>query len=252
MVALLTKWNTIDLKTDTIGITGYFTNYDISLYTKVAVPFVYISEELPDTLNVVFLSSGLESHAGSNLKIDDVLCEYGTVISPTLCFPAVNVSSTHFTANWLPVPDATSYSIDVSTQIDFSSYLSGFEDYDTGTDTFCIVNVSPDTYYYRARVHYDSETSINSNTIEVIVEASDITIPMEDYAKITTVGNQIMIEYETTEPGIITLYNTEGKQIINTKSSSEIHTVSVKTPGIYFLELNVKNQIIGKKILVVF
>jgi hypothetical protein len=167
MLSVLTKWNTITQHTDTIGITAYFSNYSIQDYTKVAVPYIYATEEIPDTLNVIFLSSGYTGQPGSNLKVDDVVCEYGTVVSPTLCLPAVNIGSTQFTSNWLTIPNATSYRIDVSSDPIFSSFIAGYEDLETGSDTFCLVNVSPGLYYYRVRVLYGAEVSINSNMITV-------------------------------------------------------------------------------------
>lgn len=178
-IGLLTKWNETNEETDTIGITAYFTNVIYSDYTNVAVPFIYESEEIPDTLNLVFLSSGFTGNEGSSLLIDNVLLEYGTIISPTLCFPAEDITSSNFTANWLTVPDAVSYNIDVSTEDDFSSFYNSLEDMSAGSDTFYTVEIVPGLYYYRTRVFYDPEVSLNSNTIAVpsptnCLEATDV------------------------------------------------------------------------------
>jgi len=165
--AVLTKWNVTDQKTDTIGFTAYFTGDTYTDYTYLAVPFFYTSEEIPDSLNVIITSSGFSGNAGSSLTIDNIIMEYGAVLSPTISFPAENISSSSFTANWFSIPDAVSYRVDVSEENSFSTFYSGIEDIDTGADTFYTVDVSPGIYFYRTRVFYDPEISINSNTIAV-------------------------------------------------------------------------------------
>jgi hypothetical protein len=252
MLAVLTKWNTINLETDTIGMTAYFTNYSIQTYTKVAVPFVYVSGENPDTLNVIFLSSGFEGHAGSNLKVDDVICEYGTVVSPTLCFPAVNVSSTQFTANWLPLNDASDYHIDVSTNSDFTSYLPGYGDLSTGLDTFCIVDVSPGTYYYRVRVHYDTEVSIHSNTIEVVIESNDLRKLTNDHIIVRTSANQIYIDSPLEPIEKLELYDAVGKCIYSSETPQDYFHLFVLQKGLYIAVMKLGNQVISKKFIVSF
>ena len=177
MISILTKWNEIMLETDTIGMTAYFTSNLIDTYTQVALPYIYNSEDTPDTINIIFLSSGFTGNTGSTLLIDSVAMEYGTVVSPTLCIPASDTSSIQFTANWLEIldPALTSYSIDISEENDFSSFVSGYENTDAGTNTTYNVNISTGLYFYRIRVHYDTEISINSNTIAV-------PMPVENYA----------------------------------------------------------------------
>ena len=252
MVAVLTKWNTTNLETDTIGMTAYFTNYSIQTYTKVAVPFVYLSGENPDTLNVIFLSSGFEGHVGSNLKVDDVICEYGTVVSPTLCFPAVNVSTSQFTANWLPMNGASAYHIDVSNNPDFSTFLPGYEDLSTDLDTFCILDVSPGTYYYRVRVHYDTEVSIHSNTIEVVIESNDLKILKTDPIFVRTSANQIFIDSPHKLIEKLELYDALGKCIYCSEKPQANFSISVVNNGLFIAVMKLGNQVLSKKIMVSF
>lgn len=167
MIALLTKWNDATQQTDTVGMTGYFTADTYVNYTELNVPFFYNSTETPDTLNVIFISSGFNGTAGSTLIIDDVTLLYGAVISPTFCFPASEITYSSFTTRCMTIPSASSYRLDVSESIDFASFVSGYEDLDIGTDTFAIVNLNAGLYFYRKRVVYGSETSINSNKMAV-------------------------------------------------------------------------------------
>ncbi len=167
MISLLTKWNDATQQTDTIGMTGYFTTDTYDTYTELNVPFVYKSLETPDTLNVIFLSSGFVGTVGSTLLVDDVTLLYGAVISPTLCFSASDTTYNQFTTKCMNIPDASSYELDVSENSDFTSFVLGYEDLNIGADTFAVVDVPTGLYFYRKRVNYGTETSINSNTIAV-------------------------------------------------------------------------------------
>jgi hypothetical protein len=248
MIALLTAWNESELKPDTIGITAYFTNNTVNEYTKVSVPFVYTSEQNPDTINVIFLSSGFESHAGSNLKIDDLVCEYGLIISPTLCFPAVDITSSQFTANWLTMSNADSYSIDVSEDTNFNNFLIGYENLNTNTDTFCIVNIIPGTYYYRVRVHYGDEVSINSNTIQVTVLSNDIPNIPKNSVSLQITENKILF-YATDIIQQIELYDSMGRLISIYNGSKSNAELSLNKRGIYIAKIKVGNDFIQKKII---
>ena len=180
MISLLTKWNEVMQQADTVAITGYFTADEYTNYTELNVPFIYNSLETPDTLNVIFLSSGFDGDVESTLYVDDVTLLYGAVISPTICFPASDTTYNQFTTKCITVPNASSYKLDISESNDFANFVSGYEDIDIGTDTFAFVNVPTGLYFYRKRVNYGTETSINSNTIAVPMptlnfEATDAT-----------------------------------------------------------------------------
>ena len=167
MMSILTKWNTATESTDTIGMTAYLTANEIVNYSQVNVPYIYNSEEIPDTLNVLFLSSGFTGTIGSILQVDSVSLLYGSVISPTLSFPASDTTYNSLTTRCLSIPTASSYKLDVSESNNFASFILGYEDLDIGTDTFAVVDVTAGLYFYRKRVNYGTETSINSNTIAV-------------------------------------------------------------------------------------
>ncbi len=249
----LTKWNTIDLQTDTIGITGYLNSDTYNSYTEVELPFIYNSQEIPDTLNIIFTSSGFNGNAGSSLIIDSLSMKNGTIVSPTLCFPADEITSSSFKAHWMTVPNAVSYRIDVSDNSDFSTFLTAYEDLNTGTDTFLIVNTAnTGTYYYRVRVNYDSETSINSNTIEVLVEDTGVKNFISDNIKLFTDGNFVNIAGFDSGIKKIKVYNIEGKIIKDFSETRNKLRFSLPKPGIYIIEIQTKEKIIRKKINIVF
>jgi len=182
--AYLTKWNEITHKSDTIGGTAYFTEYNYQDYTNISLPFIYFSTETPDTINIGFLSSAFSPKTGSVLIVDDLQITNDLVFPTTLCLPATNISSTGFTANWLPIPGATNYLLDISENLNFTSFLPGFEQFEVGTDNSYILNsIEPGIYYYRITVVYLTTQSILSN--KTIVALPVETIPASN---ITSTG----------------------------------------------------------------
>jgi len=245
--AFLTKWNSVYSQTDTIAITGYFNSNVYDTYTKVNLPFMYSSAEIPDTLNIIFTSSGMSGNAGSRLYLDSISMINGTIVSPTICFPADEITSLSFKAHWLTIPGATSYSLDVSENENFSYFITGYENLNTGLDTFYTVNITPGTYYYKVRVNYDTETSINSNTIETIIENSDIkhfkipkTIIFSNQGNIYVSSENIIDE--------INIYGIDGKLILSKNPFSDNFKVSVNSYGIFIVEIRSRDKILRKKI----
>jgi phosphodiesterase/alkaline phosphatase D-like protein len=79
------------------------------------------------------------------------------------------VTNSGFTANWIAVSGATGYSLDVSTQSDFSRYIGDYRKRDVGNVTSWSVTGLNEhkTYYYRVRAYNGAMMSANSNVISV-------------------------------------------------------------------------------------
>lgn len=93
----------------------------------------------------------------------------GQSVQPPAAPVAISASDVDyfdFTANWNASAGATGYYLDVSTQSDFSSYVTGYENLDVGNNTSKFVDTldSNTTYYYRVRAYSAAGTSANSNT----------------------------------------------------------------------------------------
>lgn len=82
---------------------------------------------------------------------------------------ATNVTASGFTAKWNGVSGATGYRLDVSTNSSFTSYVSGYQNLDSGNVTSRSVTGlnAKTTYYYRVRAYNSGGSSGNSNVISV-------------------------------------------------------------------------------------
>lgn len=80
---------------------------------------------------------------------------------------ATNITCNSFNANWSPVGGAVSYFLDLSTDVNFGTFVVGFNNSNVGNvSTYNITGLnSIFTYYYRVRAYDGSNTSLNSNVI---------------------------------------------------------------------------------------
>ncbi len=247
--AYLTRWNDITLLADTIGMTGYMNSDTYNIYTRIDLPFIYNSTEIPDTLNIIFLSSGFSGNSGSSLLIDSLIMKNGTIVSPTYCFSADEITANSFKAHWLAVPNATSYSLDVSESADFHTFLSGYENLNTGLDTFYTVNVTgTGTYYYRVRVNYDTETSINSNTVEVIAQSNYVNNNF-DNVTVYSVNRNIILESGSNDIKKAVIYDMSGRLVAEIVCLSGNCSVGIQKTGIYIVEIHIQNKILRRKVI---
>src|SRR5207249_1978837 len=95
---------------------------------------------------------------------------------------ATSVTDHGFTANWDAATGATSYRLDVATDIDFTSFVAGYNDLNVGNVTSeAVTGLTPgETYYYPVRDVDVGGTSGDSNTI------STITVPAAPVATAAT------------------------------------------------------------------
>ena len=82
---------------------------------------------------------------------------------------ATNVTPTSFTANWGAVTRATSYRLDVATDNQFTSFVSGYNDKAVTDTSDLVTGVTPTTvsYFYRVRAVNAGGPSPNSDTVSV-------------------------------------------------------------------------------------
>ncbi|OFY65607.1 MAG: hypothetical protein A2Y71_16695 [Bacteroidetes bacterium RBG_13_42_15] len=81
--------------------------------------------------------------------------------------PATAITQTGFAANWTTVASAVSYSLDVSTDNTFASFVTGYNNKNVGSVITSEVTglTANTTYYYRVRADGVVGSSVNSNTV---------------------------------------------------------------------------------------
>jgi len=88
---------------------------------------------------------------------------------PPTALSATNISDSGFTANLNAAAGATGYRLDVSTDANFTTFVSGYSNLNIGASlSYSVTGLSAvSTYYYRVRAVNGSGTSMNSNVITV-------------------------------------------------------------------------------------
>jgi hypothetical protein len=100
-----------------------------------------------------------------------------TVVTLTITNPpatptanaGTSVMDTSFTANWTSASGATGYRLDVSTDMAFGSFVSGYNNLDVGNELSRGVSglIGGTPYYYRVRAYNEAGASGNSGIISV-------------------------------------------------------------------------------------
>ncbi len=116
-------------------------------------------------------ASAMSSDNGiaQELRSASVLVTLAQQLPAPIVSAATAVTGTGFTANWSGVGGATGYRLDVSTDIAFSSYVSGYQDLDVGnvTGKEVIISSASPSHYYRVRAYNGIGTGVNSGAMSV-------------------------------------------------------------------------------------
>jgi uncharacterized protein (TIGR02145 family) len=93
---------------------------------------------------------------------------------PPVADPATEITYDSFLANWQSVVGVDGYYLDVSTDINFGTFVAGYHNKAVGNVLNASVTglVAEETYYYRVRAYNDIGSSENSNviTVDTLVE----------------------------------------------------------------------------------
>lgn len=138
-------------------------------------------------INVSLAQSSIVISPGASISVDNVnsvsadsrdgtMKSTGTFNSRSIVFDPVataasNIAQTSFNANWGACAGALGYKIDVSTDVNFGTFVSGYQNKDVGNVTSSNINSGLSygtTYYYRARAYDIDGITGYSNTIMVV------------------------------------------------------------------------------------
>ena len=102
-----------------------------------------------------------------------------TLISAPTATGATSLNTTSFSANWSASIGATSYRLDVATDIGFASFVPGFNNLNVlNVVTFSVTGLTSNTaYFYRVRAVDANGPSANSNIITTATTFDPATIP---------------------------------------------------------------------------
>ncbi|GAB4240337.1 MAG: hypothetical protein Tsb0034_16740 [Ekhidna sp.] len=129
---------------------------------------------LPDgTYDVKATATDLAGNVGVDGTIDEL-----TISQTTVALVASNITATSFQANWSEGLEVQTYQLDVSTADDFSSFVSGYESFETTSTNEVISGLDfAQSYFYRVRVvNVDDEVLPNSNTQALKTSIDDETV----------------------------------------------------------------------------
>jgi hypothetical protein len=113
----------------------------------------YTFDQAPDLL-VTDLSSNANHGMLNNMSADDWQLSYAQLAVE----PAYDVTFDRIVLPWSTSSVFNSYCVDMSTDTNFSTSLDGYPKTDVDTDYHIADDLTPGTYYFRVKGHYEGET----------------------------------------------------------------------------------------------
>ncbi len=172
------------------------TTYFIDVATDLAFTNIltdYNNKEIAGTsTSVINLDAGtnyyyrVRSKAPNTTSLSSATISLITLsLDPPLAIAASAVGLNSFQANWNAVPNASSYLLDVATDLAFTNFLVGYQDRELlATNDIVDVPTANTNYYYRVRAKAPNATSIYSNVVLAIT--SGLTTPVATDASTIT------------------------------------------------------------------
>ncbi|HWA27416.1 MAG TPA: pectinesterase family protein [Lacunisphaera sp.] len=129
---------------------------------------------------------------------------------------ASNVTATGFSANWNAAAGASSYRLDVATDVAFSNFVGGYQDLDVGNVlTRNVTGLSAGTaYYYRVRA-FNGLTSANSATITVLTQSAAQDLVNDTFSDTDRIGGTDGSTSTSSTPSVSTPTATNTQWVAN-------------------------------------
>lgn len=170
----------------------------------------------------------------------------GGILAPPVATAPTNVTTTSFTANWGRVAGGAEYILDVSTSLEFDTYVEGYHNLRVNASTQEVLGLTPDTqYFYRVKATNDNATSITSN----VMGAMTAVLGVDSFNKIglkyypNPVTNVINLSAEQNLSSI-SIYNIMGQNVMDkvlNVSTAQIDMTELNA-GYYFIKVAFGNE----------
>jgi hypothetical protein len=157
------------------------------------------------------------AYAGITITILDPEVVNVEVPSAPVASAAKQVTTVDFKAHWDTVTNATSYKLDVATDVLFTSFVAGYQDKTVNGLSDTVTGLTEGTtYYYRVRAVNIAGTSIDSGTITVVTVALYVTLYDHEYTVPAPAGSSSLRWYYTmpVAPGEPLIYYNYGASIL--------------------------------------
>ncbi len=115
-----------------------------------------------------------------------------TISNPPTALFANTISTNSFKANWTPALGAASYTIDVSSNRSFTSFITGYNALSVIGNNSMVSGLNPNTkYYYRLKSINTSGASVNS-TIDSVITSNVVNLNITAFIQGLYTGNNQM------------------------------------------------------------
>ena len=157
-------WTTVENQIKVI-ITGQETQF---------VPYTATIDQDFETITLQFTNGQQNSNiiietTEKRAFIDNILVfatPDGSILAAPVATAPTNITTTGFTANWGRVAGGAEYILDVSTSLEFDSYVDGYQNLVVNGSSQNVEGLTPDTqYFYRVKASNANATSVTSNVM---------------------------------------------------------------------------------------
>lgn len=193
---------------------------------------------------------------GTSLYSNTITVAFAPPVAPT-ALSATNSICTSFNANWSAVTGATQYSLDVSTDANFNSFLMGYNDLSVVNTSYTVTGLTSNTtYYYRVRASDSCSLTSNSSNTSTAITCNITGINeynSNENLKIypNPANDKIIVSTDKVGANIIItdILGETVRQVVANQLQTEI-TISDLQDGVYFVKATQDNTTAVQKIII--